>query len=402
MNSRERITQALLHKEADRVPIDLGGTDCSSIHLLAYDALRKELCIEPRPLRNACLLQQIAEIDNEILSHFHADAKALPFYPQYWKKWSASYGVQAEVPANWEPTHLEDGGTGIFDINGNLVQKMGKDSLYFDPVSFPLMNINSPAELDKFDLLFDRWDYPAVYDETYEQYGQRAQKIYNSTDRFVVALWRLHLLQAGQFMRGYENFLIDIMIDETLVNGLLEKLTDVYINRISSFAPHIKNSVDAIFLTDDLGTQDAPLISPETYRKMVKPYMKKIISHIKKVIDKPVIMHTCGAVSDFIPDLIEIGVDVLNPVQITAAGMDPKKLKKEFGKDIAFWGGGCSTQGILDHGSPEQVAEDVKRNIDAFAPGGGFVFTQVHNIQAGVPIKNIITMFETAFKYSKY
>ena len=191
--------------------------------------------------------------------------------------------------------------------------------------------------------------------------------------------------------------MIDLLIDEPLARGLLDRLHAAYMQRAETFLKVMADSIDIVLLADDLGTQNAPLLNPDTYRKLIKPYWAELIALIKRY-NKKTLMHSCGAVSEFIPDLIEMGVDAVNPVQITAAGMEPARLKKEFGEDIAFWGGGISTQGVLDRGTVQEVQDEVKRNVDTFASGGGFVFTQVHNIQYNVPPENIVAAYKAAFE----
>ena len=198
-------------------------------------------------------------------------------------------------------------------------------------------------------------------------------------------------------MRGYEQFMIDLLLDENLVRKMLDKLHEAYLSRAKIFLDAMANYADIIFFTDDLGTQSAPLISVELYRRLIKPYWAELVALVKKY-GKKTLMHSCGAISEFIPDLIDIGIDAVNPVQITAAGMEPARLKREFGKDIAFWGGGVSTQGMLDKGTPEQVREEVRRNVEIMAAGGGYVFTQVHNIQCNVPPQNIIAAYQAALQ----
>lgn len=399
MTPRERLLSVLRHQEPDRLVIDFGGTDCSSIHLRPYDQLRKMLGIEPRPIVCGELIQQIADMDNEIQNRFYASAKGLFPGPSSYQTWNAPYGVQVLVPSQWNPVRLKDEGVGIRSANGTLSSKMAKDGFYFDPVSFPLANITDLNELDTFDTLFERWDYSPVFDESVQAYGSRAHTLYKNTDKAVVASWRMHFLQAGQIMRGYETFMIDLLTDEPLVRRMMEKLLSAYKRRVDVFAPAIKGAVDIIFLTDDLGTQNTSIIAPKTYRSLIKPYIAELVKHIKKCLGIPVLMHSCGAIREFIPDLIEIGIDAINPVQIAANGMEPAALKKDFGRDITFWGGGCDTQHVLSKGTPKAVAEEAKRLIDIFSPEGGFVFTQVHNIQPDVPSENIISLYETAMKY---
>lgn len=395
MTPRERIMAALEHREPDRVPIDFAGTSCSGVHLIAYDKLRKHLGIEPRPLRTGCLIQLMAEADPELQDRFHADATSLYFYPREWWLWDTGWGFGVEVPALWQPETLPGGESVIRDAGGVVRLERPATGFYFDPVSFVFSDIETAAETDAFPAVFERWDWSAVYDEPLADYAARARTLYDSTDRAITANWSMHYLQAGQIMRGYEQFMVDMLTDEPLARGLLDRLHAAYMARARSFLDAVADSIDIVFLTDDLGTQNAPLISPDTYRALIKPYWAELIALLKRY-DKKVLMHSCGAVSAFIPDLIDMGVDAVNPVQITATDMEPARLKKEFGADIAFWGGGVSTQGVLDQGTAQEVRDAVRRNVDTFAPDGGFVFTQVHNIQYDVPPGNIIAAYDAA------
>jgi uroporphyrinogen decarboxylase len=395
MTPRERIIAALEHRESDRLPTDFGGTDCSSIHLTAYDKLRKLIGIEPRSIRLACLSQMVVDVDDEVQNYFGGDAKALYFQPRRWKHWQSAWGIDVETPELWTPERLSNGTWVIRNAKGVVVNECPPSGKYFDPVGFLLGNVESPEEIENYADVFERWDWPTACDESVEEYAARAKQLYQSTDKAVVASWRMHYLQSGQIMRGYEQFMVDLLTDEPMTRGILDRLHAVYMARAEKFLSQMADYADVIFLTDDLGTQNAALISPTCYREMIKPYWAELIGLIKKY-DKKVLMHSCGAISELIPDLIEMGVDAVNPVQITATGMSPARLKKEFGRDIAFWGGGVNTQGILDKGTVQEVRDDVKRNVDIFAKGGGFVFTQVHNIQSDVPPENIVAAYKAA------
>jgi len=203
------------------------------------------------------------------------------------------------------------------------------------------------------------------------------------------------LFEMHQRVRGMENAMLDPFMFPVNSDKLIGKLADLKIEFWDSLLEEIGDVIDIAGEGDDYGTQQSQLIDPDQFREYYKPHFTRVLSFIKeKAPNVKLLFHSCGNVRPIIPDLIEMGVDLLNPVHITATGMEPRQLKKDFGKDIVFWGGGVDTQHILPSGTPEQVKEDVKRNIEALAPGGGFVFSTVHNIQAEVPPQNILAMIE--------
>jgi uroporphyrinogen decarboxylase len=286
---------------------------------------------------------------------------------------------------------LPDGSSVVRNRQGVVYAKRAADAYYFDPVGPPLAHVKTAKELDPYDGVFDRWDYPYFYDESLEAMAGRAKAQYDSTDRAVVTLWRMHYLQAGMLMRGYEQFLIDLVVDKELAHALLCKLHRAYMDRMRAFLQAFGEFFDIVFLTDDLGTQRTGMISTATYREMIFPYISELVGQIK-ASGKKVTMHSCGAVSDFVPYLIEMGVDALNPVQVSADGMNPAELVRRYGKDIAFWGGGCDTQHALNASETEVVRADVRRRLQEFGPNAYLVFTQNHNIQYDVAPENILAM----------
>ena len=195
--------------------------------------------------------------------------------------------------------------------------------------------------------------------------------------------------------------MMDLAANPEFAGALLDKLVEVSINKLEQILPVAEGYVQVIVTGDDLGTQNGPQLSPKLYKKIVKPRHKYLYQYIKKYTSAHLFLHTCGSVYEFIPDFIEMGVDVINPVQVSAKDMDTKRLKKEFSKDITFWGGGCDTQKVLPFGTPREVTEEVKRRVGDLVPGGGFVFSQVHVIQAGTPPENIMAMYDAVGKYGK-
>ena len=267
---------------------------------------------------------------------------------------------------------------------------------------FPLNKISPISELDKAIKIIENMDRPYWLDLHWEDLAQKVKKIRENTDRLLVGSFQGHIFQAGQFLRGWTEFLLDLASNPTFAEALMERLADSHIRAFDRYAVTVGKYIDVIQVNDDLGMQDAMFISPDTYRKHVKPYHAKLYKYIKDKSNIPLFLHSDGSFYQIIPDLIEIGVDILNPIQYTAKDMDLTKLKKEFGKDLCFWGGGLDTQKILPFGTRQDVEDEIKRNIDIMAPGGGFVFAAVHNITEGVPVENIIATYCTAAEHGRY
>jgi len=287
----------------------------------------------------------------------------------------------------------------ILGAEGQPSARMPAGGFYFDPVGEPLANCRSARELEKHRAEIESFDLPGFCNEGVAATAARAAELHAETEEAVVLNLCCHFLAGGTILRGYEQFMIDLMVEPEITDALLEILLEAYMKRVDLYAPQLAANVDVVLFNDDLGTQNGPIIAPELYRKVIKPRQAKLFGHARKAFDAPILFHSCGAVSEFMRDLAEVGVDALNPVQVSAAGMDSARLKKEFGKDICFWGGGCDTQNVLSRGTVQDVRDEVEKRIADFAPGGGFVFTQVHNIQADVPPENIVAMLEAAREF---
>ena len=409
MNSRERLIAALNHKEPDRVPIDFSATQMTGIMAVAYRKLRQYLGLKADNIKIFELTQQIAVVDEDVLKRFGADVIGIrPGVPQRWKKDLLSDGSEAYFPEDYNPEIQEDGSKilrdliGYFGYNYNLHPTliMPKDSFYYDFAYHPLADARNKRDIDNFKWF---WEIP---DSDLERIKQEINYFLNETNYGVLVNtlwggWGQHI-EVLQNLRGWDQFMVDLCLDKKLARYMMENRFEHVLKRWEKMLGVIGDKVQIITMGDDLGLQDGPAMSPELYREMVKPIHKKFISFIKERTKAKIWMHNCGSIYDLIPDIIELGIDVINPVQVSARNMDTKKLKKEFGKDIVFWGAGCDSQNVLPWGKPEDIREEVKRRIDDLAPGGGFVFAPIMNIQLDVPIENIIAMFEAALEYGKY
>jgi uroporphyrinogen decarboxylase len=382
MNPRERVMLALNHKEPDRIAIDLGGSICSSIHKKPYLELKKYLGMEVEEIIMADYVQQLPYLDEGLLERFGVDFRMV------------------QLPAATAPDLeiFEEGDYWAFIDRWGSKLHMPKDGgLYFDWVEFPIKETSMTA-LDRYQ--WPRPDPPGYIDQLQAQ----AKYLYENTD---FALVGSGLIGGGIFEQpartmGLENFLLSLVTDPKFADRFMERITEIYIESCNTYLDQIGKYLQVFTYWDDVNSQDGWLISPDIYRKMIKPKQRRLVEAIKKKTDAKLYYHGCGAVFELIPELIEIGFDIINPVQVSAAGMETQMLKKTYGQDIVFWGGGIDTQKTLPFGTPEEVSEEVKRRIDDLAPEGGFVFAPVHNIQAYVPPENIVAAFETALEYGKY
>jgi len=373
---------ALNHKQSDRIPIDLGGTICSSIHKNAYIALKKHLGMEVEELRMLDYVQQLPYLDEALLERFGVDFRMV------------------QLPAATAPdvNIFDDGDYYAFiDRWGSRLHKPKDGGLYFDWVDFPIKEATMEA-LDNY--TWPKPDPPEVNARLREQ----AKHLYENTD---YALVGSAVIGGGIFEQpartmGLEDFFIALVKEPKFADRMMGQITDIYIESCHNYLEQVGPYLQVFTYWDDVCGQDGWLISPDIYRQRIKPKQRRLLEAIKSKTDAKVYYHCCGAAYDLIPDLIELGFDILNPVQVSARGMDTRRLKQEYGQDIVFWGGGVDTQHVLPFGTPEEVADEVKRRIDDLAPGGGFVFAAVHNIQALVPPENIVTVFETALEYGRY
>ncbi len=402
MNHRDRVLSALEHKEPDRVPIDFGGTTDSTISALGYQVLRSQLGLEPSVTRVADIYQYTAVVEEDVRRALDVDTMPVLDEPAQWRLDTLTDDSPAEFPELFRPQREADGSQVVRDEAGTVVLKMPAGGYYFDPVHSPLAEATSVQEIDACLDQIEGYDRPAHLDKDYEGLAERARWLRDHTDYLLVGYFGGHIFQAAQSLRGWETFLMDLLVNRRFAEALLDRLADANVRRFARYAETVGRYVHIVQFEDDLGMQDRPLLRPELYRSAVKPYHARLFRYARSRCDAYLLLHSDGAVAPLIPDLIEMGIDALNPVQTSAAGMQAGQLKREFGKEITFWGAGCDSQVVLPFGSPAEVADEVRRRIDELAPGGGYVFAPIHNVQAEVPARNVVTMFQTAREYGVY
>jgi uroporphyrinogen decarboxylase len=395
MTGRERILAALKHQEPDRVPVDFGGTESSGITAVAYNRLKRRLGL-PLGARVVDPYQHVVLVEEEVKRRFSAAAEMLIPEPKRWRSASLPDGTPCGLPEGWRTVVRPDGTEEALDSAGRTIARRSASGHHFDAVSPPLAAVERPSQLRRFRDVISAYDWPAYADEGIESLAARAGRLRQATKRALVFNFLVHILAAGQMLRGYEAFMADLVLNPGLAEALLTALVDAYCERADRVLAALGDSIDVLLVNDDLGTQSGPMLSPDLYRKLIKPHQRRLFAHLKSRTEAALLLHSCGSVRYAIPDLIEIGVDALNPVQVSAAGMDSAELKREFGRDLTFWGGGCDTQHVLSRGTVAEVREEVKRRIGDLAPGGGFVFCQVHNIQPEVPPENVMAMLDAA------
>jgi uroporphyrinogen decarboxylase len=381
MNSQERFNLAISHQEPDRIPLDISGTGVSQIHATAYTNLRRYLKLPERKANITFIPEQLAHFEPDIAERLETDFVF----------------VMPQAPSGYELVYRDLGDYTAYTDEWGIGWKKPKDGgFYYDMYYHPLADAETLDDIKSY-------QFPDPLDDhRYQNLRQEIDSAIGRGKAVVLAGPGSGILEIYSWLRGFERFYVDMALNHNFVAYMLDRLVafkQAYWERaLSDFG----NVVSVACEHDDLAGQRALLFSPDTYRRVVKPRQKKLFHFIKDRAPVKLFFHSDGAVRPLIWDLIEAGIDILNPVQFTAANMDSKALKKEFGRDLVFWGGGVDTQGVLGTGTPEEVREDVKRNIEALAPGGGYIFATIHDIQADVPPENIMAMWEAWKEFGVY
>ncbi len=382
MTSRERLVKAINHQVPDRVPIDLGGFQ-TGIHKLAYQELIHYLGLKEE-IQILDPVQQLAKPSETVLQRFHVDTRYLC----------------AKAPDSFKGGIVKQrrNGRGWHDLKDEfgVVWSMPDDQqLYMDISHHPL------AEATIKDIA--NYPFPLGSDMSrFTEVRQKAQQMRKETPYAICTGIGGVVYEYCWYMRGLERWFMDMLDNPAFCEALLEQTLKFWLDYYTGFMKEVGDLVDVIMIGDDLAGQHGPLFSPDFYRTVVKPRQKKLAQHIRSLTRAKIWYHTCGGCTIYIPELIDNGVDILNPIQIGAEGMEPLELKRQFGSQVVFWGGGIDAQHILPFADVDTVRQEVKKNLQAFMPGGGYVFNNVHNIQAQVPPENIVALFDAAYEYGFY
>jgi uroporphyrinogen decarboxylase len=391
MTSKERVLTAVARHPVDKVPVDLGSNIQCGIHAYAYDNLKRALGINSGEIEIMDTYIMAATVEETVARELRVDAVPLlcPFdglgmqNGRSTEKWRMPNGLEVRVPADFSPEKQADGSY-VLRKNG-FTFRMPSDGFYFDAVGYVLENAETEEDVDAC------FNFTAYGPREVEYLREASKKLLN-TDRAVVGDIFASFSAEDNF--GYEKAMIYLLTNANLIEYFMERLTDLFIRNFDVFYGVVGNVVDIMMMHKDMGNMLGPMVDPALARKVFFPKFKRFVSHVKSKSNYKIMMHNCGSIYELIPDIIAAGIDILNPIQISAKNMEPAKLKREFGKDICFWGGGVDTQRILPFGSEEDVRRQVRQNAEAFAPGGGYVFNPVHCVQAGVPARNIAAAFD--------
>ena len=411
MTSRERVLRAVNHQLPDRVPIDLGSTKASGIAVVAYEKLKHKLGIST-PTKVLDPRFMIAVVEDEVLRHLHVDVVPLDL---------SMLLNTVRLDDEWIPRRLFDGTKPLFPPDTKITEdaagdwillasdgsptafRMPKNGYYFDDMSF---NRGEQIDPRKFSPVSD------IPDEHLKILGQYGRSLYQNTDYailgwgFGVCFLGLSLItdRASNVTQGLPNeWMMMLMSEKETCHEMMDRSVEATIKCLGLVKQVVGDYCFAWGIAaDDSGTQRGEFIRPELWAEMLKPHYKKLCDWIHANTAWKVFLHSCGSVYHLVPHFIEAGIDILNPVQTSAANMTPARLKCEFGDRLVFWGGGCDTQTILGHATPEEIRRHVKERIATFGPNGGYVFNQVHNIQANVPPENILAMFDAAYEFGSY
>jgi uroporphyrinogen decarboxylase len=385
------------------VPLDFSGHRSSGISAILYPRLRKFLGLPEKIVRVYDPVQQLAIVDEDVLELFGVDTielgRAFAVEDKNWTDWVLPDGAPCQLPVWAKPEH--QGNRWVIRSNsGRIIAAMPEGALYFEQVYYPFFEAD---DLDRIPDAMDEAMWCAVASPPgplvqgpggNQALAEGARRLRANTDRAIIGLFGGNLLEMGQFLYRNDKFLMLLASEPKRVHEFLDRVVEIHLAKLENFLGSVGKFIDIILFGDDLGMQTGPQISPAMYREFFKTRHQKMWRRAKELAKVKVMLHCCGGVRELLPDLIEAGLDAINPVQVSCRGMEAEGLKRDFGEKITFWGGGCDTQNILPLGTPQDVGRHVREQVRSLCKGGGFVFQQVHNILSHVPPENVTAMFE--------
>ncbi len=414
MTPRERVLAAIDHRQPDAVPVDLGATPSSGISATAYGRLKQHLGIQGGHTRIYDVVQQLAQPEDEILDRFGVDVvdagRAFNAQDRDWLEVRLADGRRAQHPAWFKPEKLADGSFIARNRDGLDIARMPAGGTFFDQSAFPWidgypdnMATALPDAMKQVlwaEFVHSPWDHAAEPD-FWGELRRRTLELRRSTDRAIMIVCGCNLFEWGTFLRRMDNFMMDVYTERDSVRAFLDAIMQQHMATLGKVCEAVGDCCDILRFGDDLGMDSGPFMSPAAYRELFKPHHARLCDYVHRNSGMKTFLHSCGSIRELLPDLIEAGYDVINPVQTNCRGMEPSALKRDFGRDICFWGGGCDTRAVLNRASPDEVRRHVLKRLEIFAPGGGFVFNSIHNILPEVPPPNIVAMFDAVAEFNK-
>ncbi len=411
MTSRERIRAVINGQVPDRVPVDIGGSTLTGINVEEYMELAAALHIDAQMPKVVDTYQMLARVGEDMRHWFGSDVVGVEnpsiawgYKNTNWKPWTTPNGANVLVPGQFNAKQDESGMYLLYDANGKLAGQMPDKGYYFDKI-FPDINIGVMDDIEFTDPDDFKKSIPIYTDKELRLIEARAKHLYNYTDYSVHGEFLKGNLGTSGVFAGHplEQWLCVTIMEPEYAAEMVEVYADTTIENFKLYRQAVGDTIDTIFVSStDYGTQNSELYTPDVFKEIYLPQYKRINGYIHDNSNYKIIFHCCGSIRNILPYFVEAGVDILNPVQTSATGMDPQVLKDLYGDKLVFWGGGVDTQGVYPNGTPQEVKAQVKERIEVLGKNGGFVFTPVHNTQYGVPVENIIAMMEAVREFGKY
>lgn len=412
MNSRQRVLAALNHTQPDCVPLDLGGSPVTGMHVSSVYLLRQAFKLDPpgTPVRVTEPYQMLGEIGDDLAGVLGVDVVGLGgartmfgFRNEKWKPWTLFDGTPVLVPGDFNTEPEANGDILMYPEGDRSVPpsgRMPKGGYYFDSIVR-----QGPIDDDHLNVEDNLEEFGPISDIDLQHFASTADRLYRQTDKAIlanfggtafgdIALVPAPFLKNPRGIRDIEEWYVSTVARFDYVYELFQRQCDIALANLARIYDAVGDRVAAVFITGtDFGTQNGPFIGPPAYRKLYQPFHRRVNDWVHQHTPWKTFIHSCGSVVALLPDIVEAGFDILNPVQCSAVGMDPQTLKDRFGQQLTFWGGGIDTQKTLPFGTPAQIAEEVAARIKIFGRDGGFVFNPVHNVQARTPAENLLALY---------